>query len=251
MLRHYCEHGLADSTRRTYRSGINCCLSFCFAYRVQPPFSTTETLLCYFVTSLAEGGCAPATIKTYLAAVRHAQIMRGHPEPRESSSLPRLCLVQNGVRRKRAEAGHLPDCHLPITPSILRLLRPSPASDRAIMNAFGGRLPHCVSSVFPGGRDYSVCAFDPRMHLAWGDVSISDNGRALRVLLKRSKTDQFMRGVEVFVGTTGNDICPIDDMREFVSRRGTATGVPGWDTPHEIPLCGASPRGANASRSAR
>ena len=47
----------------------------------------------------------PATIRTYLAAVWHAQIMRGHPEPRESSSLPRLRLVQNGVRRERASYG--------------------------------------------------------------------------------------------------------------------------------------------------
>ena len=54
---------------------------------------------------------------------------------------------------------------------------------------------------------------------------ISDDGRVLRVRLKRSKTDQFMRGVKVFIGTTGNDICPVNTMREFVTRRGTAAGA--------------------------
>ena len=45
------------------------------------PFPVSESLLCYFVASLARQGLAPATIKTYLAGVRHAQIMRGFEEP--------------------------------------------------------------------------------------------------------------------------------------------------------------------------
>ena len=57
-------------------------MSFCFAFGVPVSFPVSETLLCYFVTSLARDGVAPATIRTYLAAVRHAQIIRGCPEPR-------------------------------------------------------------------------------------------------------------------------------------------------------------------------
>ena len=68
-------------------------------------------------------------------------------------------------------------------------------------------------------------AFDPRVHLAWGDITVSDDGRMLRILLKRSKTDQFMRGVEVFIGTTGNDLCPVAATREYVTHRGSAPGA--------------------------
>ena len=57
----------------------------------------SESLLCYFVTSLAREGVAPSNVRTYLAAVRHAQVVRGHSGPRELSSLPRLRLVQNGA----------------------------------------------------------------------------------------------------------------------------------------------------------
>ena len=75
------------------------------------------------------------------------------------------------------------------------------------MNAFCVRPPHCFFGCFRVAAITvpSVCVFDPRIYLVCGDVSISDDGRVLWVLLKCSKTDQFMRGVEVFIGTLGND----------------------------------------------
>ena len=88
------------------------------------PFPVSETMLCYFVTSLAQEGIAPTTIRTYLAAVRHTQIIRGHAEPRESLTLPRLRLVQNGIRRECAYSGHTSQLRLPLTPPLLRRIRP-------------------------------------------------------------------------------------------------------------------------------
>ena len=88
--------GLAASTHRTYRSGVNRYYRSVTHIR---SFPVSETPL--FVTALAWQGTSPAT-KTYLAAVRHAHIMRGHRVPRQASSLPRLRLLQNGVRRERA-----------------------------------------------------------------------------------------------------------------------------------------------------
>ena len=34
-------------------------------------------------------------------------------------------------------------------------------------------------------------SFNPAIHLAWGDVSVSQDGRVVQVFLKRSKTDQY------------------------------------------------------------
>ena len=53
-------------------------------------------------------------------------------------------------------------------------------------------------------------AFNSATHLAWGAVSIIEDGRMLRVFLKRSKTDQYGRGVEVFIGSMGDLLCPVD-----------------------------------------
>ena len=149
----------------------------------------SETLLCYFVTSLAREGISPATIRTYLVAIRHAQIMRGHPEPRESSTLPRLRLVQSGVRREHAISSPTPQAaRLPITPLLLRHLRPpstDPSYDERLLWATAAL---CFFGFFRAGEITvpSASAFDARINLSWGDVSIGEDGRALRVFLKRS-----------------------------------------------------------------
>ena len=102
----YFHRGLADSTHRTYRAGVNRYLSFCVSFNVSNPFPLSESTLCYFVVSLAREG--PTTIKTYLSAVRHAHIERGFPDLRDASSLPRMHMIQSGVQRERADQGPPP-----------------------------------------------------------------------------------------------------------------------------------------------
>ena len=117
---HYCEKGLADSTHKTYNAAIKRFLSFCQLFNIQSPFPVSESTLCYFVAVLTKQGLAPGTINTYLAAVHHAQIMRGLPKPRQGSSLPRFHLLQSGIRRNRAQQGlPLARSRLPITPNTL------------------------------------------------------------------------------------------------------------------------------------
>ena len=70
----------------------------------------------------------------------------------------------------------------------------------------------------------SATAYDPSVHLAWGDVAI-DSGNPpskIRVFLKRSKTDQFGRGVTVFLGATGDELCPVAAIVSFAAVRGDA-----------------------------
>ena len=56
-------------------------------------------------------------------------------------------------------------------------------------------------------------------------IKIDVTGMALRVFLKRSKTDQYGRGTEVFLGATGNDLCPVEAVRAYVANRGAAPGA--------------------------
>ena len=72
----------------------------------------------------------------------------------------------------------------------------------------------------------SAAAFDPAVHLAWGDI-LSDDIQHLSVIrffLKRSKTDQFGQGAAVYVGATGNDLCPVAAIRYYVATRGDSQG---------------------------
>ena len=231
MLCHYCDRGIADSTRRTYRSGLNRYLSFCQLFGVETPFPVSETSLCYFVAALAPEGVAPSTVRTYLAAIRHAQIIRGYLAPRESS-LPRLQLVQNGVRRDPALSGQQrATIRLPITPAILRRMRPSalqnPSTTSYQETMLWAAATMCFFGFFRAGEITvpNLAAFDASVNLAWGDVAVADTGEALQVWLKRSKTDQYGRGTEVFLGATGDDLCPVQAVRLYATRRGTAAGA--------------------------
>ena len=165
--------GLADSTHRTYNSGVNRFRSFCDLFSVSHPFPVSERLLCSFVAALARQGLAPSTTRTYLAAIRHAQVVGGFPEPRAQSSLPRLRLVQSGARRDRAQTGQPPSrTRLPITPPILRRMRESWTGDGDDVMLWAAALS-CFFGFFRAGEITvpSATAFDPAAHLAWGDVS--------------------------------------------------------------------------------
>ena len=185
--------------------------------------------MCYYVAYLAEQRLAPSSIKTYLAAIRHAQVVRGFPEPRQSSSLPRLRLMQSGVQRERVRSG-VPTSRprLPITPHILRQIRGalSPmAGDNLVIWAAATT---CFFGFFRAGELVvpAATAFDQTRHLAWGDVAV-DQGRppsSIRVFLKVSKCDQFGRGVAVFVGATSDELCPVAALLGYVTARGDQEG---------------------------
>ena len=62
--------------------------------------------------------------------------------------------------------------------------------------------------------------------MAWRDVAVDSltHPSKVRFFLKWSKTDQFGRGVEVFVGVTRDKACPVQAVIAYVHRRGNALG---------------------------
>ena len=70
-----------------------------------------------------------------------------------------------------------------------------------------------------------VSAYDPASNLSWGDVAITGDQQVVRIFLRRSKTDQYGRGTEVFLGATGDDICPVEAVMAYVARRGSSPGA--------------------------
>ena len=95
---------------------------------------------------------------------------------------------------------------LPITPYILLKmcdywLPKSAESDTKMLWAAS---VICIFGFFRAGEITvpSISSFNPSVHLAWGDVSIDNrySPTALRISLKKSKTDQLGNGVYVYVG---------------------------------------------------
>ena len=111
--------------------------------------------------------------------------------PKGHTPSPSLRLVQNGVRRERAESipAQLP-ARLPITPSLLQT-PPGPRSYNECLLWAADSLLLWLFSCWrkDGAERVNVRCEGP---LCMGGVPISEDNRALRVFLKRSKTDQFM-----------------------------------------------------------
>ena len=197
---------------------------FCEKYNVLTPFPVSENLLCSFAAYLADQGLAPQTGKLYMSAVRNMQISLGLPDPREQSSLPMLKRVQAGIARARMLNGTPSRVRLPITAHVLGRIREvlisSQHPERVLLwaiscTAFFGffRLGELLVD--------SLEAFNPATGLAWGDVAVDSesNPTMIRIHLKKSKCDQLGAGVDIIVGRTGSDLCPVAALLKYIALR--------------------------------
>lgn len=60
--------------------------------------------------------------------------------------------------------------------------------------------------------------WDQKRHLSWGDVAVDS------YTVKQSKCDQFGRGVDVILGATHSDVCPVQAMLKYTAQRGEGPG---------------------------
>ena len=67
---------------------------------------------------------------------------------------------------------------------------------------------------------------DPEADLSEGDVALDDlvNPTVVRVHIKASKTDPFRQGVYVYLGVTGNDLCPVATVSAYLAVHGREPG---------------------------
>ena len=70
-------------------------------------------------------------------------------------------------------------------------------------------------------------AYDPEVHLSLADLAIYSHEKPslIRLLIKQSKTDPFRQGVEVFLGASNGDLCPVKALLEYVSIRPAVQGA--------------------------
>ena len=200
----YFRKGVARSTQNTYKAGLRRYTKFCLLYSMSQ-FPVSESGCSAFVTYLAKEGLRHSTIKVYLSGVRYAQIAAGFKNP-FSTPWPRLEYVLKGVKRDQAERGVKPKPRLPISPAILRKLRQvwsTSAQDRDTKlmwaSAFFGFL-RCGEMTVPNDT-----SFDPTCHLALSDIALDHPSKpsTVRVRIKASKINPFRRGVDIFLGRTG------------------------------------------------
>ena len=224
----YFTKGLADSSQKTYKSGENRYLRFCQSAN-WTPLPAPEATLCKFVSFLASEGLKHRTIKTYLSGVRFLHIRSGFPDP-FTSHLPRLGYTLKGVKRVEAERGGGQRTRLPITPPLLRRLkcvweRSDVGHDTKMIWAA------CCTAFFGFLRAGEMTvpdteAYDKSVHLGIDDIAIDNPSSPsfVRVRIKQSKTDPFRRGVNLFLGPTRTDLCPVAAILSYIVVRGVGLG---------------------------
>ena len=167
------------------------------------------------------------TVKSYLAAVRHSQIAIGLGDP-HMSDMPQLEYVVKGLKKKTAGAPQR--TRLPITPPVMHQLKEfwarRPNRQDAVMLwaasclCFFGFL-RIGEAVVPADNEY-----DPQVHLNFEDARVNSTASPewTAVQIKASKTDPFRKGVTIYLGVTGKEVCPVAAMLGYMVQRGDRPG---------------------------
>ena len=208
--------GIAPSTRKVYLTAESLFVEFCRRIN-RAPMPASEGTLILFATELAQTR-EQATVKVYLAGVRHLHIVNGWANP--LASTPRLDLVLKGIRRMKPKQERP---HLPVTPAIMAYIhqglwaRPLPEFDRVMIWAA------CTLAFFGFLRcrftQASLTSYDQRKHLSLGDVAVDshESPSRLAVRIKSSKVDQFGQGVTIALGKGSNTLCPVAAMLQYLA----------------------------------
>ena len=227
-VREYYIQGLAPSTVKSYASAKSRFVQFCHNIN-QPCIPVSETLLCLYVSHLANENVSASSIKSYLSAIRHLQISGGYQDP-HIGDMPRLSQVLRGIKiaQSKQMTGSRP--RLPITPTILRQLKKSweaSASDGDTIMMWAAATT-CFFGFLRVGEMTAPShqAYDPSTHLSFKDLALDNvkNPTIMELHLKASKTDPFRKGISIFIGRTNDDICPVAAMLAYIVTRGGDDG---------------------------
>ena len=217
--------GISSATITAYRSGQRRYLNFCTQFNLQP-IPLQEGTLCRFVAYLACSSLSYQSIRLYLSAIRFLQISYGFPDL-SLSSVPHLEYVLKGIRR--GLPAHSRPKRLPITPYILRIIHKVWSQDpvdhdkvmlwAACCLAFFGFL-RCGEFTCPCLGAYSPTMLYPT------DIRVDShvNPQCLAVHLRQSKTDPFGAGVTLYLGRTGEVLCPVTSVLAYLAIRQATPG---------------------------
>ena len=196
------------------------------SYNIDKPFPLTEDVLTHFVAFLYKEGLKAGTMKSYLSAVRYAQIALGLGNP-HMEDMARLEYVIREVKRLKSGPSRT---RLPITLPLLTQLRRSWVANRLRRDALmlWAAAAMCFFGFLRAGEVVvpSDSAFDPNVYLSYTDISVDSHSfpTYVAVNIKASKTDPFRRGVTVYLGRTHSLICPVVAVLKYVVEKGFSKG---------------------------
>ena len=151
------------------------------------------------------------------------------PDPFANTSWPKLEYVLKGVKRSQAQSNNPTRPRLPVTPEILHRVftvwRQAGTADSIMLEAaccmgFFGFL-RAAEFTMPSAQEY-----DKGAHPSLSDVAVDShaNPSMLQVHIKQSKTNPFRKGINIYIGRTFSDICPVAAITRYLAIRSPLPG---------------------------
>lgn len=159
-----------------------------------------------------------------MSALRHLQISAGLPSTTRSD-WPRLQYVLKGIKRSQPQSGKQ---RLPITSAVMSLLRTTWAT--GIESDFETRLLWAASCLaffgFLRSGELSLESSSSQPAILRSDVAVDSHSSPsmLSVHLRRAKTDPFGRGVTLYLGRSGSEVCPVAAVLNYLVTRPAPDG---------------------------
>jgi integrase len=230
---HYASRAGGEGTRRAYRAAWQAFTTWCHDFGREPLAGDADTIALY-VVQRADDGLAVSSLRVHLAAIRVAHRLAGIPlDPRH----PRLAMVLEGIARTK---GLRPRRQaVPAVPDLLR---------RMLVAYDGG--PAARTALVARDRAMLLLGFGAALRrselvaLTIGDVEPVP-GRGLRVLVRRSKTDQQGRGqtVAVWANPAEPGFCPAATLEAWMTHRRSGPDLAGGSDRDRPLFCGLTKAG--------
>ena len=177
------------------------------------PYPIKESNLRLFATYLARK-LSYATICTYISSIRLRQIELGY---RPTPEMPLLRLLMKGIKREKGARAKVK--RKPITIQLLKALKQALRLSSFTIHDQTMLWSAFTTAFFGFLRASEFCSpsqssFDASRTLLVRDVTLLDDVALLNI--KSSKCDQFRKGCEVRLATSGKSVCPFRSLRRHV-----------------------------------
>ena len=211
---------LAASTKRSYTSAFNHYIDFSKAHNLQEA-PIIEYNLLLFITNLSLHSSF-SNIKVHLAAIKHFLTCYGFQQT--FPPMPRLYMLTRAIKRQN---NNKKPPRTPITITTLMQLKTFLIQSdykyqvqlmlwAAFTTAFFGFLR---ASEFTAP---TINTFDEKTTLLLTDSDIARS--QIHIHIKTSKTDPFRQGCTIKLAITGNNICPVTALKQFIPLHPTKHG---------------------------
>ena len=204
LVQDYQRASKAGATVRAYKSDAAAFTAWCASHGI-PSLPAAPASVAAFLSHEAKAGLASSTIARRLAAISYAHKLAAHADPAAHETVR---AVMKGIRRR-------PDAT-------------TTQKSAATAELLSAMLSHAPAGL-AGKRDRALLALGfagafRRSELAALDVAdLRDDREGLRVMVRRSKTDQEGKGIEKAV-PHGRFIRPVALLREWLDAAGIVEG---------------------------